>query len=169
MLDYFAERGWIELQVSGLVHGYRKLMPLTDVESLTQQLYQDSLDREVGELSRLNELYELMASDECQAGVLSAHFGQSIASECGHCSVCEGNGMGELPDPQFPRVGDSALTGVRRLSKQHPEHLSDARQQARFLCGLSSPKMVRARLSRDPLYGCCSAVPFDHVIEALTG
>ncbi len=30
MLDYFAGQGWIELQVSGLVHGYRKLQPIND-------------------------------------------------------------------------------------------------------------------------------------------
>ncbi len=169
MLDFFAEKGWIELQVSGLVHGYQKLKPITDIDALAQQLYQVSLDREIGELTRLDELYLLMCSDECQNGRLSEHFGQARSNECGHCSVCEGHAISELPTPAYPCVGDAALTGVHRLSREKPELLADARQQARFLCGLSSPKMVRARLSQHPLYGCCSAIPFDQVMEALTG
>ncbi|MEZ6152326.1 MAG: RecQ family ATP-dependent DNA helicase [Pirellulaceae bacterium] len=168
MLDYFAEKGWVELQVTGLVFGYRKLKPITDIDSLSQDLYQVSLDREIGKLTRLDELYLLMCADSCQSALLSQHFGQPHAGECGHCSVCEGTGIDELPDPDYPRVGDSATTGIRRLSRDKPDLLGDARQQARFLCGLSSPKMIRARLTQEPLYGCCSAIPFDRVIEALT-
>ncbi len=168
MLDYFAEQGWIELEASGLVFGYRKLKPITDIESLSQDLYQVALDREIGELTRLDELFQLMCADSCQSALLSQHFGQPHAGECGHCSVCEGTGINELPEPDYPRLGDSALTGIRRLSREKPDLLGDARQQARFLCGLSSPKMIRARLTQEPLYGCCSAIPFDRVIEALT-
>src|SRR5690606_564056 len=125
MLDYFAERGWIELKASGLVFGYRKLKPITDIEALTQELYQVSLDREVGELMRLNELFELMSSESCQSGAMSEHFGQSLAEPCGHCSACEGQAIGELPEPDYPRMGDAALSAVRALSKQYPEHLHD--------------------------------------------
>ncbi|QDV22314.1 RecQ family ATP-dependent DNA helicase [Aureliella helgolandensis] len=169
MLDFFAEKGWIELQVSGLVHGYRKHQPIADIEELTQELYQYTLDREIGELGRLNELFELMCSTDCQCGGLSQHFGQPLASPCGHCSACEGQAIEELPEPDYPRIGDSALTAVRQLSKKHPEQLGDARSQARFLCGMTSPRMVRARLSRDAMFGCCSAIPFDRVLESLLG
>ncbi len=168
MLDFLAEKGWIELEVSGLVFGYRKLKPITDIESLAQELYQVALDREIGELSRLDELYLLMCSDTCQSALLSQHFGQPLEIECGHCSVCEGAAIEEIREPDYPRVGDSALTGLKRLRAEYPDHLADARQQTRFLCGLSSPRMIRARLTQQPLYGCCSAIPFDQVLEALT-
>lgn len=169
MLDYFAEQGWVELQVSGLVHGYRRLKPIGDIELLTQELYQYVLDREVGELTRLDELFQLMCSDQCQSAELSRHFGQPMETPCGHCSVCEESPIGDLPEPNYPQLGDSAITAIQRLSKEHPEHLSDARSQARFLCGLSSPRMIRARLTRDPMFGCCNAIPFDRVINALLG
>ncbi len=167
MLDYFAEKGWIELKLSGLVFGYRKLKPITDIEALAQNLYQVSLDREVGELVRLNELYELMSANHCQSAALSEHFGQDLPADCGHCSYCEGDPIGDLPEPDYPRVGDSALASVRALTKSYPAQLHDARQQARFLCGLSSPKLIRARLTSKPGYGCCNAIPFDLVLEAL--
>jgi len=168
MLDYFAEQGWIELEVSGLVFGYRKLKSITDIEALTQELYQVALDREIGELTRLEELFELMCTASCQSAALSEHFGQPLSLECGHCGACQGIAIGDIPEPDYPRVGDSALTAIRRLANEYPDHLSDARQQARFLCGLSSPRMIRARLTQQPLYGCCAAIPFDRVLETLT-
>lgn len=167
MLEYFAERGWVELQVTGLVHGYNKLRPIEDIEPIAQELYQYALEREIGELARLEELFELMCSDRCQSALLAEHFGQPMPTTCGHCGVCEGQVIGSLTHPSYPAVGDSAVTAVRRLAHAQPEVLGDARQQARFLCGLSSPKLIRKRLTQDPLYGCCSSVPFDRVYEAL--
>ena len=168
MLDYFAEKGWVELKASGLVHGYRKLKPITDIDAMTAQLHDYVMDRQVGELSRLNELFELMCANRCQSAMLSEHFGQRIETECGSCSFCRGEAINELPELRVPRVGDSALTGLRAVQKKRPAELSEVLQQARFLCGLSSPKSTRARLSREPLYGCCAAVPFDAVLETLT-
>jgi ATP-dependent DNA helicase RecQ len=167
MLDYFAEQGWIELDVSGLVHGYRKLEQIGEPELLTQELYQYTLEREIGELARIEEVFELMCSDRCQSASIAEHFGQPMHDGCGHCSVCHGEIIGALPEPSVPRVGDAAMTALSALAKQHPEALGDARQQARFLCGLSSPKLIRKRLTQDPHYGCCNAVPFDRVLEAL--
>ncbi|MEZ6138071.1 MAG: RecQ family ATP-dependent DNA helicase [Pirellulaceae bacterium] len=167
MLDYFAEKGWIELEASGLVHGYRKLQPITDIEALSQQLYQVTLDREIGELSRIDEMMAIACHTQCQSRALSEHFGQSLEMDCGHCSACEGNGIGELPEPNYPRIGDSALSAIRKLSKEKPDLLGEARQQARFLCGLSSPKMIRARLTQHPMYACCNHIPFDQVMDAL--
>ncbi|MFN3189820.1 MAG: RecQ family ATP-dependent DNA helicase [Aureliella sp.] len=167
MLDYFAEQGWLELKASGLVHGYRKLKPIADIEELTQELYEYSLSRELGELTRTNELYELMFSPTCQSGALSSHFGQTLTDPCGHCSVCEGNAMQAPRDTQEHRLGDSALRGLAEVCKKHATVLADPRQQAKFLCGLSSPKMIRARLTRDPLYGCCGHVPFEVVLDSL--
>ncbi len=168
MLDYFAEKGWIELKASGLVHGYRKLRPITDIDSMTDHLHDYVTDRQIGELSRLNELFKLMCANRCQSAMLSEHFGQKIETKCESCSFCCGEAITKLPEMRVPRVGDSALTGLRALQKKKPVELSEVLQQARFLCGLSSPKSIRARLSREPLYGCCSAVPFDTVLETLT-
>ncbi len=136
-------------------------------EKITEQLFDWTLDREVGELGRIDELYQLMCRDDCQNAALSAHFGQALNMQCGHCSACAGHALGQLPEPDYPRVGDSATTAVRKLSQEKPEALRDARQQARFLCGLSSPKLIRSRLSQHPLYGCCSRIPLDRVLNAL--
>jgi ATP-dependent DNA helicase RecQ len=48
----------------------------------------------------------------------------------------------------------------------HPAALGTARQQARFLCGLSSPATGQARLSRNPLFGRLEDYRFADVLAA---
>ncbi len=167
MLDLFENKGWMELQVSGLVHGYKKLKPISDIAEWTSELHQYVVDREIGELARLNELFTLMASQKCKHGLLGEHFGQPLQEPCGTCSSCQGLSHDMLP-PEYSQVGDSAITAVQRLARENPQILCDIPSQAKFLCGMSSPKMTRARLSRDPMFGCCELVPFDVVLEALS-
>ena len=45
-----------------------------------------------------------------------------------------------------------------------PDALGQPRQQARFLCGLTSPALTRARLSSNPLFGILAAHHFDDVL-----
>ena len=167
MLEYFSEQGWIELKAKGLVHGYKRTASISDPEETTNDLSDYALDRELGELSRLNDLFSLATSESCLSAALSNHFGQPMTEPCGHCGVCLGE---ETPSPKSnlpSRIGDSAIRGLRELSLEHPVALKEPRQKARFLCGLSSPRTVRARLTRHALYGCCSSVPFETVMDAL--
>jgi ATP-dependent DNA helicase RecQ len=46
----------------------------------------------------------------------------------------------------------------------HPAALGAPRQQARFLCGLTSPALTSARLSRHALFGTLEAYPFAEVL-----
>ncbi len=167
MLDYFAEKGWIELQVSGLVFGYRKAKPISSIEAMTEELYQYLVERESGEVERLDQLFNLMVAGQCQSGLLSEHFGQKIDTQCGKCSACQGLAIGELPTPQYGAVGDSAVRAIETLAKRYPEQFSTPRDQARFLCGMSSPGISRRRLSREPAFGCCSDIPFELVLAAV--
>jgi ATP-dependent DNA helicase RecQ len=46
-----------------------------------------------------------------------------------------------------------------------PSALGHPRQQARFLCGLSSPALTRNKLSRHPLYGVLEGYRFLEVMR----
>lgn len=167
MLEYFAQQNWIELEASGLVFGYRKLQPIRQAEKLADQLYDYLQQREDGDLRRLDQLFEMMSAKGCQSRILAEHFGQTLETDCGNCTACCGQGLGKLPSGRYPRIGDSAKTAVAKLAKLHPEILSDNRSKARFLCGLTSPKFTRARLSRDSAFGICSDIPFSEVMAKL--
>ena len=99
MMDYFAEKGWVELQVTGLVHGYRKPKPVRDPLALADRLIQIVEEREQAELNRLDELFAWFTAGRCQSAILSEHFGQTIDGDCGHCSACQGIVV-SLPDAE---------------------------------------------------------------------
>jgi ATP-dependent DNA helicase RecQ len=42
--------------------------------------------------------------------------------------------------------------------------LNTPRALARFLCGLSSPRLGRARIGKDPFFGTLAGVPFPTVL-----
>ncbi len=58
------------------------------------------------------------------------------------------------------------MTGLSPLVEKYPNALGEPRQAARFLCGITSPQLTTAKLSRNGLFGCCSAVPFATVLQA---
>jgi ATP-dependent DNA helicase RecQ len=57
---------------------------------------------------------------------------------------------------------------LRALSRAHPQALGEARQLARFLCGLTSPATSRARLSRHALFGVLAERRFEQVLALAT-
>ncbi len=167
-IEYLAEKGWIDVQVSDLVHGYQKRNPIGDRKLVADRLFDQLLLREQGELSRLNSMMELGKASSCLARTLSSHFGEEIGEDCGRCTHCLGGGPNQLPPVLGGRVGTSVLKSIEGLTKRYPDLLGTPRQRARFLCGLTSPAFTRARLSRDPSFGICDRVPFAAVLQAVS-
>ena len=66
-------------------------------------------------------------------------------------------------DTVSPSASDAALSIVAA-----PDVLSTPRALARFLCGLSSPRLGRARLGKNPLFGVLEAAPFLDVLAWAT-
>lgn len=167
-LDYFAEKGWIELRVSGLVHGYRKLKSFGGQHGLVDDYVQRVERREAAEIARTEQVFELAQAKQCQAGVISAYFGQPLASDCGACSFCQGAGPYEIQAAPLEEVAAADLETCRRLVEEHPAALQSARSLARFLCGLTSPALTRSKLSRHESFGSLRNVSFRQVMDQMT-
>lgn len=168
-IDYMAEQNWLEVQVSDLVHGYRWLRRIEQPKILADDLYQRLADRERGEVDRLNGVFEIAQAGSCQAQILSEHFGESISQPCGHCTWCSGEGPCTIPEVVSRPIGTSAMTLIDELSSEYPDRFTTARDRARFLCGLSSPGFVRAKLTRHASFGVCDRVPFADVLDQMSG
>jgi ATP-dependent DNA helicase RecQ len=166
-LDYLAERGWLELQVSDLVHGFRWLRRIEDRERLADSLYERLVAREVNEVARLDGVWTIATAGSCQAGTLSAHFGQPLAEPCGQCSACLGHGPFEIPAIRSRSIGSSARRIIEDVVREYPAQFPSPRDKARFLCGLSSPQFTRAKLSRHSGFGICDRVPFADVLAQI--
>ncbi|TWU07593.1 RecQ family ATP-dependent DNA helicase [Stieleria varia] len=164
-VDFMAEQGWLEVQVSDLVHGYRWTRRIDKPAEMADQFYDQLAQRESGEIERLDAVFEIARAMSCQSAALASHFGETAAGDCGRCSACLGEGPFEIPQLPLRNLGTAVLTALTGLRQKYPQHMDSARAQARFLCGLSSPQMTRARLTRNPYYGVCSHIPFEHVLK----
>lgn len=166
-LCYLEERGWLELQVSDLVHGYRQVNMMSDPIALADSLFERIVKRESSDIVRTEQVFEMLRAGSCMAATLSAHFGEQLEQACGRCDACEGKGPYPEPIAGAKGVGRGALAAIHELRRRYPEQLGTARQQARFLCGLTTPSLTRSKLSRDANFGVCASVPFSIVVAAL--
>ncbi|QEG25193.1 ATP-dependent DNA helicase RecQ [Mariniblastus fucicola] len=164
-LDFFAENDWIELKASGLVRGYRTLRSFDSNQSIAESFYEKVTSRETNEIDRTQKWFDLAAAKACQPGILSVHFGQPLSEPCGECSFCIGDGPFEIPEPSAAKIDESTLQTVRNLALEHPDALNTPRAIARFLCGIRSPALTRAKLSRHQSFGCCEEIPFGLIIQ----
>ena len=58
---------------------------------------------------------------------------------------------------------------IEELASEYPDRFTTGRDRARFLCGLSSPSFVRAKLTRHASFGVCDRVPFADVLDQVGG
>ncbi len=164
-LDRCAEDGWLELRASDLRYRYRVLAPPNsenELEHLIHSLYQRTLSRERGEIERLDQVVSFVFSKTCLAAQLSGHFGETLEEPCGTCSVCCGEGVEQRAAQS---TNDQALEAE---PPPLPPGITDPRLAARFLCGVGSPALTKARLTRHAAFGCWSRFPFTRVLERVT-
>ncbi|MCO8123993.1 RecQ family ATP-dependent DNA helicase [Stieleria sp. TO1_6] len=164
-VDFMAAQNWIEVHVSDLVHGYRWVKRIEQPKLVADEYHARMLGRERSEVDRLGDVFAIASAQDCQAKILTEHFGESMPQPCGQCSHCLGEGPFTIPAVTDREIGDGVRRALDQVCREYPDHFTTARQRARFLCGLSSPKMVRSRLSRHPSFGVCEQIPFEDVLR----
>ncbi len=168
MVEYFVERGWVEVQVAGLMHGYRRRKSLGNVDSLAAGYHERLVVREAGEAERIDQVFELAAASNCLPGRLAEHFGQPTDQSCGQCTACLGAGPFDIPAPSHRQIGSAGRRAIDDAVRQYGELLADPRDRAKFLCGLATPAFQRAKLTRAAGFGVCDLVPFADVLAAVS-
>jgi ATP-dependent DNA helicase RecQ len=173
-LHYVEEHGSIELRVAeARLRFTRTAGTACDAEVLVATLLERFERREAQEIARVQQVLALVANPACQTAALVGYFGERLPGPCGHCTSCLAHAeeiavaaRRVLPaEPPLPPIA----TRVERLSfeqlcEAHPGALGEPRQQARFLCGLTSPALTAARLSRHALFGALEDRSFADVV-----
>jgi ATP-dependent DNA helicase RecQ len=169
-LDYLGEQDLLEVQASGVRHCYRRVREPEDLAELSHTLHERTLQREAREMARLGEVLDWVAHDGCQVSHLGAHFAEPLPQPCGHCSWCL---AGQKPVAVLPRrvrgIDDQLWRRAEAVREQHAQVLSNPRVMTRWLCGVSSPSLSRAKLTSDPLFGALAGVPFAEVLRRAGG
>jgi ATP-dependent DNA helicase RecQ len=159
-VTYLEEQGDLEVQVTGLRHGFRRVGD-PDAVALAEELIETFSHREKQDIVRLNQVVAFAEHGGCLTRHLLRYFGEDLKADCGHCDGCVNAEPRVLPRSPKRALGD-VVTHVR--AERH-EALQHPRQLARFLCGLTSPATSRARLSRHPRFGCFAELPFLDVLD----
>lgn len=164
-LDYLGEQRLLDLQADGVRNRYKRLKPCRDLDALAGQLHQKTVEREKREIIRLQQVLEHAALDGCQTAALCSHFGENRTGGCGHCSWCVG-GRVPAPIPSYtrPTLDDPTLRKAQALRRQEPSALREPESLARLLCGLTSPRLTKARLAGNPLFGAAAHVSYPDVL-----
>ncbi|MCP4937175.1 MAG: ATP-dependent DNA helicase RecQ [bacterium] len=163
-LDYLGDRQMFEVKAAGIRHRYQRLKIPDDLYELAGQMFARMEKREDAEITRLVQVLDLASLDSCQINALAAHFTETRSEPCGHCSHCL-LGPQHFPKEEPPAIDEGLVAGVQDLlsSEQNTQVLNDPRSLTRFLCGITSPGISRARLTRHNLFGSLSRIPFKQV------
>lgn len=169
-LEVMEERGFIELRASDTRQVFTRLRPQEDAAALTEDLMARFVTREENEITRLRRVLQLVTHDGCQVNELVGYFGEVRDSPCGHCTFCLSGKRQVLPPAtEPPPMDDAVLEQATQLQAQLPDALGGDRQLARFLCGLSSPALTKARITKHALFGALESRPFGEVLDAVSG
>ncbi len=163
-VTYLEEQGDLEVQVTGLRHGFRRVGD-PDAVVLSEALIETFLHREAQDIVRLNQVVAFAEHGGCLTRHLLHYFGEDLETDCGHCDGCVNPEPRVLPRSPKRALGDVHRDVVVHVRDEGHEALQHPRQLARFLCGLTSPATSRARLSRHPRFGCFAELSFADVLD----
>jgi ATP-dependent DNA helicase RecQ len=165
-LEYLDEKGLIELQPADVRQRYTVVARPDSEPELVGRLLERFARRERAETDRIQSVLALVTHDGCQVNALVRYFGETRAEPCGHCSHCLTGRAHQLPapEPKPPIETDLDVEALAAITDGHPDALGTARQQARFLAGITSPATTRAKLTRDPLFGSLAERRFADIL-----
>lgn len=165
-LESLETNGFVDLQLAGYRQRYRRIAGNIDIERVSREMEDLFLRHEEREVERIHSLLSYAGETGCLTARLLDYFGEQI-EPCGHCALCLGQAPLRLPGRVPPSPSSLDLSGFGSVVAAHPEALGRPRQQARFLCGISSPAVSAKRgLRGDPRFGRCEKVPFAEVLRS---
>ena len=173
-LEYFQEKGWIELESKQMTEVYALLDPHFDAEALNAELHAYFKQHEASEITRIDSMLALFESAECLSHRLAAYFGDRQAPKrCGHCSVCNGQ-VAKLPEP--PTLAPLEQIDLSARCAEFSQRYTQLKGGApsaecltRFLCGISVPLFTKLKARQLPGFASLEAYPYAEVRARLAG
>ncbi len=173
-LEYFQEKGWIELESKQMTEVYALLDQDFDAEALAGELHAYFKGHEASEITRIDNMLALFESAQCLSQRLAAYFGDRQAPQrCGHCSVCRGQ-VAYLPEPPAlaPLAQMDLSARCADFSQRYRQLKGDAPGAeclTRFLCGISVPVFTKLKARQIPGFASLEAYPYAEVRARLAG
>lgn len=169
-LDYFQEKGWVELESKQMTEVYSLLHSDFASDALSAELHEYFTRHEQTEVARIHAMLEVFATERCLGYRLAEYFGDHNAPErCGHCSVCHGQ-IARLPEPSplSPLVDKNFAQLCGEFIHRHEQQtgrIPSAERLTRFLCGISVPLFTKLKARAIPGFAALEEYPYAQVRE----
>ena len=171
-LEYLHEQQLVELETKGITEVFSVNEQALNKVELASDLFNYFLDKEQKEIKRIASLVRFFELDKCLSHMLSLYFDdQNSPTQCGHCSVCQGQvaALAYSQPQSFPN--DETLTQNLQGLKQHLEKkiqqpLSIG-SQCRFLAGISIPLFSRNKVRQIAGFGSCEKLRFEEILKKI--
>jgi ATP-dependent DNA helicase RecQ len=160
-LEFFDEKGWIELQSKLAVEVYDILTQAFDIDDMAEKMYALFKKKESLEIQRIHNMVSFFESDACISKQLAGYFGEPLKKErCGHCSFCKSGQavlsntteLKPLADFEFEKITGEFIQAVgERFS---------AVNLTKFLCGIYTPVFSKLKIKKLPHFGILESYPF---------
>ncbi len=163
--NYLEETGKLEVGVTGLRQGLR-LLQRPELDGVVRNLSEKVLRNETRNIERTQQVIELLNIESCKTRAILDYFGEDLGQDCGHCSYCQTGKTDPIRTLEHA-LSDDKQAKINQFLEQRPIGSKSHRENARFLCGIASPKLSRSRLTKDSLFGALAQTPFHAVLKAL--
>ena len=139
----------------------------SQVRGIQRRLVESFVAREQREEQRLAQVMSFVSHPGCLTQWLLKYFGEEMSAPCGKCESCSKaiTEPREIPGEKVMPVLPKELERIQQVLREGHAVLRQGRSLARFLCGLSSPGLQRAGLSRHSEFGLLKRLPFREVLD----
>ena len=168
-LEYFDEKGWIELQSKQAVEVYDILTQAFNIDDLAEKMYALFNKKERLEIQRIHNMVSFFESDACISKILAGYFGEQLQQErCGHCSFCKSGkailqNTTELKPLSHFEYGKITTEFIQAAGEQFSEV-----NLTKFLCGIYTPVFSKLKIKKLPHFGILESYPFLEVKNWIT-
>jgi ATP-dependent DNA helicase RecQ len=160
-IDYFSEKGWIELESKQMTDVYRVKNPHFNIREQAASLYELFRKKEDSEIERITRMLGFFESDQCLSSTLAGYFADDNApQQCGHCSVCRGH-VASLPGTvELSDVSENTLKAWCDPFISACTSQPSSAAVTRFLCGMTSPLNTKVKARQMSGFAKLEAYPF---------
>ena len=160
-LEYFDEKGWIELQAKQAIEVYSIETQSFNIDFITKKIFNLFKLREDQGIEKIHKMISFFESDSCISGKLSEYFGENLEKEnCGHCSYCKfGKAIleksGELKLLSGFDYNDITSEFIKVIGKHY-----SLLNMTKFLCSISVPVFGKLKIKKLASFGIFEQYPF---------
>ncbi|MBF0289623.1 MAG: RecQ family ATP-dependent DNA helicase [SAR324 cluster bacterium] len=160
-LEYFDEKGWIELHAKQSVEAYDILNQGFDIDLMTEKMRALFQKKEEHEIQRIHSMLRFFESNSCLSKELASYFGEHLEKEqCGHCSFCDkGKAILQYTNNLKPLTNFRMEALTAEFIQAIGEHAT-TENLTKFLCGIYTPVFSKFKIKTLPHFGALEHYPF---------